>query len=69
MDQSDKYCAECGAAFICENALGKPTCWCSRKFPAVMAMKNAGSECYCPVCLEKKIAAWTLEASAQRGAG
>lgn len=69
MDKPNKRCAECGAAFVCDYALGKQTCWCSQNFPAVMPMKNAELGCYCPVCLEKKIAALMLEASAKRGAG
>ncbi|MGH9905871.1 MAG: cysteine-rich CWC family protein [Pyrinomonadaceae bacterium] len=54
MEQLQKLCPACGAPFTCEYELGKD-CWCAKKFPAIMPMKNLERGCYCEKCLERKV--------------
>jgi hypothetical protein len=53
LNKGEKRCASCGRSFVCEYELGRE-CWCAKKFPAVMPMKNVGRGCYCENCLERE---------------
>lgn len=49
-------CPGCGLVFVCGAAAGLKQCWCMER-PAI-ALPSAGdaSGCFCPVCLETRIA-------------
>jgi Cysteine-rich CWC len=51
----EKCCPECGARFTCEYELGRP-CWCGKAYPPAMPLTQTTRGCYCPRCLEQKIA-------------
>ena len=44
-------CTRCGAGFTCGMQAGWSQCWCAA-LPAVVAIPDAASGCYCPDCLE-----------------
>ncbi|HPP46756.1 MAG TPA: cysteine-rich CWC family protein [Accumulibacter sp.] len=51
------HCAACGAPFICGAAAGLPTCWCMQQATLPADDLDAASGCYCPQCLQRRLAA------------
>jgi len=61
-EAKNSVCAGCGAAFDCGAVAGLQTCWCMEKPAGLLAME-AGSSCYCPACLDKRISELSSQAT------
>lgn len=61
-EKSNSVCAGCGASFACGAVAGLTTCWCMEK-PTGLFAAEAGSSCYCPVCLDKRVSEQSSQAT------
>jgi hypothetical protein len=57
-----KVCPQCGAQFRCGMEAGDKECWCA-SLPALLPVPlkadgdPAAASCFCPACLERRLAA------------
>lgn len=54
-DDQAQTCAGCGRAFTCGNLAGWEHCWCA-DLPALPTPPEAGKGCYCPDCMQERLA-------------
>ncbi|MBI5772375.1 MAG: cysteine-rich CWC family protein [Verrucomicrobia bacterium] len=55
MNDGAKKCSRCGAAFTCDIAAGRSTCWCFA-LPHVPPAGKPEQDCLCPQCLAAAMA-------------
>ena len=58
-----KHCARCGASFGCGR--NDADCWCTHLPPLPAGALAAGTDCYCPACLQAIVAAQASDTPAR----
>ncbi|MBK6632022.1 MAG: cysteine-rich CWC family protein [Betaproteobacteria bacterium] len=53
--EGERTCPGCGRVFTCGMEAGWIRCWCAA-LPPLPVQLEKGQGCYCPDCMEKKLA-------------